>query len=63
MKLQDKLIEILQKKTITLTWGCQAENHVGMQKVGNGLSDNGFTNENLIFVKYFLTYFYQFKLE
>ena len=22
-----------------------------MQKVGNGLSDNGFTNENLIFVK------------
>ena len=42
---------LLQKKTITLTWGCQAENHVGMQKVGNGLSDNGFTNENLIFVK------------
>ena len=36
-----------QKKTITLTWGCQAENHVGMEKIGNGLSDFGFSSENL----------------
>ena len=30
-----------QKKTVTLTWGCQAENHVGMQKIGK-LAENGF---------------------
>ena len=40
-----------QRKTVTLTWGCQAENHVGMQKVGNGLSKSGFTTKNLENVK------------
>ena len=40
-----------QKKTITLTWGCQAENHVGMQKIGKGLSDVGFSSKNLEQVK------------
>ena len=40
-----------QKKTVTLTWGCQAENHVGMQKVGKGLSNSGFSSKNLEQVK------------
>ena len=44
-------MSLFQKKTVTLTWGCQAENHVGMQKVGKGLSEFGFTHENLIHVK------------
>ena len=35
------------KKTVTLTFGCIAENHVGNQKVGNPVSTNGFTSENL----------------
>ena len=38
-------------KTITLTWGCQAENHVGMEKIGKGLSKSGFTSKDLEDVK------------
>ena len=44
-------MSLFYKKTVTLTWGCQAENHVGMEKIGNGLSDFGFTSENLENVK------------
>ena len=42
---------MFNNQTITLTWGCQAENHVNMQKVGNGLSKNGFSNQDLMDVK------------
>ena len=44
-------MSLFYKKTVTLTWGCQAENHVGMEKIGNGLSDFGFSSENLENVK------------
>lgn len=37
-------------KAITLTFGEQAENHVGMQKIGK-LAEHGFTLEDLLFVK------------
>ena len=40
-----------KKKTVTLTFGCIAENHFGMQPVGNQISINGFTSENLQKVK------------
>lgn len=35
------------KTTITITFGEQAENHVGMQKIGTGLSDNGYSLSQL----------------
>ncbi len=40
--------EVLKEymKTITITFGDQAENHVGMQKIGQ-LADSGFTNDDL----------------
>lgn len=38
-------------KTVTLTFGCIAENHVGMEYVGEKISTNGFTSENLHDVK------------
>lgn len=38
-------------KTITLTWGCQAENHVGMIKEGDEISKNGFTKKELKNIK------------
>lgn len=34
--------------TVTITFGDQAENHVGMQKIGE-LADVGFTHEDLLF--------------
>ena len=34
------------QKNYSLTWGCQAENHLVWKKIGNGLSDFGFI-ENL----------------
>jgi hypothetical protein len=39
-------------KTVTLTFGCIAENHYGMQNVGNQISTNGFTSENLQTVRH-----------
>ena len=44
-------INNINNKTITLTWGCQAENHVGMEKIGKGLSKSGFTSKDLEDVK------------
>jgi len=38
-------------KTMTITFGDQAENHVGMQKLGNGLAKEGFTVEELELIK------------
>lgn len=38
------------KNTITITFGDQAENHVGMQKIGE-LADEGFSTEELIDAK------------
>ena len=38
------------QSTITLTLGDQAENHVGMQKIGQ-LADCGFTHEDLLSAK------------
>ena len=35
----------------TLTWGCQSKNHVGMEKIGNGLSERGFSENDLEEVK------------
>lgn len=41
-------------RTITLTFGEQSENHVGMKIQGNGLADKGFSDEQLLeFKKYF----------
>ena len=37
----------MENRVITLTIGCQSENHAGMQKIGNGLSSNGFSTEYL----------------
>ena len=37
--------------TITITFGDQAENHVGMQKLGNGLANEGFSVEELTLLK------------
>lgn len=39
------------KKLVTLTLGCTAENHFSMENVGNQISTNGFTSENLQKVK------------
>lgn len=36
---------------ITITFGEQAENHVGMQKLGDGLAQEGFTPEDLKQIK------------
>ena len=41
----------MENRVITLTIGCQSENHAGMQKIGNGLSSNGFSTEYLKEVK------------
>lgn len=38
------------QSTITLTFGDQAENHVGMQKIGK-LASNGFTRDDLFSIK------------
>ena len=38
------------KNTITITYGDQAENHVGMQKLGH-FADKGFTIQDLLFAK------------
>ena len=35
------------EKTITLTFGCMSENHIGMEKIGKGLSENGFNLNDL----------------
>ena len=36
---------------ICLTAGEQSENHVGMKINGNGLSDKGFSNDELLFIQ------------
>ena len=36
---------------ICLTAGEQSENHVGMKINGNGLSDNGFSNDELLLIQ------------
>lgn len=36
-----------QKRTITLTFGEQSENHIGMEKNGNGLAPSGFSTDEL----------------
>lgn len=41
----------MDKITITITFGEQAENHVGMQQIGNGLSDKGYSIEDLVQIK------------
>jgi len=46
-KKVEKKIEKKEKKTFTLTFGDQAENHVGMQKLGAALSD-GLSCEDVI---------------
>jgi alkylated DNA repair dioxygenase AlkB len=38
------------RSTVTLTFGDQAENHVGMQKIGN-MAENGFDYNDLIFAQ------------
>jgi len=38
-------------KAICITFGEQSENHVGMVKYGDGLSDNGFSGEELSVMK------------
>ena len=37
-------------KTITITFGDQAENHIGMQQIGN-LRENGYTYKDLEKIK------------
>ena len=37
----------MDKSAISLTCGEQAENHVGMEKVGKGLAEKGFSNEDI----------------
>jgi len=38
-------------RTVTITFGDQAENHVGMQKIGNGLASEGFSVADLMAAK------------
>ena len=46
-------VKVIKKDnaTITITFGDQAENHVGMEKLGNGLAEKGFTVEELKEIK------------
>jgi hypothetical protein len=39
-----KLMSIFNNKTITITFGNNAENHIGMQQIGK-LSNSGFKNK------------------
>lgn len=41
----------MNTRLFTLTFGCQSENHIGMQKIGSSLSNKGFTLEELKNIK------------
>ena len=50
MKKFRKMSEFTQKETITLTFGECAENHVGMEKLGE-IGEEGYSFEELLKIK------------
>ena len=43
MILYNKILQVKMKRAICITNGEQGENHAGMQKIGKGLADKGYS--------------------